>query len=198
MRGEVSCRLARVVACGLLAIPAACTAAAGPVPRPSSIATPSPVEIARPAHDTTPSPLEQASQPRPPGPLGQSGCQPESPTLRTSSGTEVLGTASDRDELWALTGALPLHVELDYKIIWRFTGSGPVNISTSGPGGSAAEVLFGPEYHGTNSSWRRPGIEYGMGYKFHKWGCWNFHVMSHPTATTSRSGDVWLMVLPPG
>jgi hypothetical protein len=107
----------------------------------------------------------------------------------------VQGTASGEDELWALIeGGFPLYVELAYKIIWRFTGPGDLHIDATGPDGSAAEMLFGPDYHGTGSSWRRPGFEYGTGYKFHTVGCWQFHPTTRPTATTSRTGDLWVMV----
>jgi hypothetical protein len=102
---------------------------------------------------------------------------------------ELRGVARGAD-LWALAFApLPFARGKEIKIVWRMTGSGPLEISAILPDGTRAKRTFGPEEH-SGSSWHRPGQEWGTGFVFPKAGCWRLHL-----ARTTGAGDVWLPVV---
>ena len=58
------------------------------------------------------------------------------------------------------------------KIVWRMTGTGDLSIEAVGPGGRTVKPTW-LEPHG-ESSFRRPGEEWGTGWAFPVGGCWTF------------------------
>jgi hypothetical protein len=124
---------------------------------------------------------------------GAAGCDPASPITSTPSlGPEVQGSG-DNATLSGLIMAqkpMPVRVDEDVKIVWRMTGSGPLQLSTVSPEGTAVALQWGPEAH-TGSNYDRPGNEWGAGYLFTTAGCWHLHAQR-----TTGSADVWLEVAP--
>lgn len=94
--------------------------------------------------------------------------------------------------LWALPfEPLPFIAGHEVKIVWRMTGSGPPQFTVTGPSGEdESDVLrWGPEEH-FGSSWRRPGDEWGTGFRFTDPGCWRITVRrSH------GAGGIWVRVV---
>jgi hypothetical protein len=124
---------------------------------------------------------------------GGVGCDPASPITTTPSlGPEVHGSG-DNATLYGLIMAqkpMPVRADEDVKIVWRMTGSGPLQLSTVSPAGTAVALRWGPEAHG-GSNYDRPGDEWGAGYLFTTAGCWHLHAQR-----TTGSADVWLEVAP--
>jgi hypothetical protein len=109
---------------------------------------------------------------------------------RNTIGKEIKG-ASRKGSLWGLAlgpARLPLRAGDELKIVWRMTGTGPLNVVFRSPDGEGHSLVFGPDAH-LGSSWTRPGDEWGTGFKFDAAGCWHIHL-----ARTDVSGDVWLDV----
>lgn len=77
----------------------------------------------------------------------------------------------------------------ELKIVWRMTGTGPLHVRFTAPDGRTQPLVFGPEAHGAGSTYRRPGDEWGTGFRFNVTGCWHIHLTRDDT-----SGDVWLNV----
>jgi hypothetical protein len=72
--------------------------------------------------------------------------------------------------------SLPFIAGQEVKIAWRMTGSGPPRFTVIGPSGEDADVLqWGPEGH-IDSTWKRPGDEWGTGFRFTHVGCWRITV----------------------
>lgn len=82
----------------------------------------------------------------------------------------------------------PIRARQDVKIVWRMTGSGPLEVSITAPDGTRQRPEWGPEPHG-GSSYDRPGDEWGVGYRFSVPGCWHLGLRRG-----EASGDVWLLV----
>jgi hypothetical protein len=124
---------------------------------------------------------------------GAAGCDSASPITTTPSlGPEVQGSG-DNATLYGLIMAqtpMPVHADEDVKIVWRMTGSGPLQLSTVSPEGTAVALQWGPEAHG-GSNYDRPGDEWGAGYLFPTAGCWRLHAQR-----TTGSADVWLELAP--
>jgi hypothetical protein len=120
-----------------------------------------------------------------------SDCQPGSPWRDLGTDSEVQGRLKG-GELWALVfGSLPLHVGLEYKIVWRMTGSsGDFRIAARSEHGDAARLTFGPDRH-SGSSFVRPGAEWGTGFVFPSAGCWRITAVRDVVA-----GQVFLQVAP--
>ena len=143
-------------------------------------------------HDPTPSPVLTPTFTAP----VDVNCQPPSPILTVTSPEDLRGAAEVQGsapggQLWGLlfpTSGLPLRASSEVKIVWRMTGTGPLMVSNSGPGGITSPLTFGPEEHGS-SNYTRPGDEWGTGFKFPIAGCWNIHF-----TRTDLSGDVWFLV----
>ena len=94
-------------------------------------------------------------------------------------------------QVWGLAlgpGPVPPRVGDELKIVWRMTGTGPLHVRFTAPDGRPQPLVFGPEAHG-ESSYRRPGDEWGTGFRFTASGCWHIHLTRDDT-----SGDVWLNV----
>lgn len=62
------------------------------------------------------------------------------------------------------------------KIAWRMTGTGPLVLLATGPGGESLGPSFGPEPH-AGSNWVRPGEEWGSGFDFTSPGCWTIEAI---------------------
>jgi hypothetical protein len=82
----------------------------------------------------------------------------------------------------------PLRAGQELKIVWRVTGSGPLRLAVSDPGGAERALVWGPEPHG-GSTYRRPGDEWGAGYRLDRPGCWRLRL-----ARGAATADVWLRV----
>jgi hypothetical protein len=114
-------------------------------------------------------------------------CKPASAITKASIGLpEIQGTGRGM-EIWALLFG-DLKVNHDQKIVWRLTGDGDPQFTTTGPQGEHARVVFGPTAHGS-SNWQRPGDEWGIGFNFQAAGCWDLHV-----SRGKAIGDVWLII----
>jgi hypothetical protein len=132
-------------------------------------------------------PRSRADEP----PHGRRGCRPPTP-LRGAPGAfpEVHGTSS-RGQLWGLVmpqQPLPIRVGEEVKIVWRMTGRGAIRLSSRSPRRQLVPLVFGPAPHKA-SSYRRPGDEWGAGYRFSQPGCWQLHAQR-----AQANGDVWLSV----
>jgi hypothetical protein len=104
------------------------------------------------------------------------------------AGNEVRGISSDAS-LWGLAlGHLPPRRGDELKIVWRMTGVGPLRVTFTAPNGYSRPLVFGPERH-DDSTYHRPGAEWGTGFRFGAAGCWHIHL-----ARADTSGDVWLDV----
>ena len=77
---------------------------------------------------------------------GAAGCDSASPITATPSlGPEVRGSG-DNATLYGLIMAqtpMPVHADEDVKIVWRMTGSGPLQLSTVSPEGTAVALRWG-------------------------------------------------------
>jgi hypothetical protein len=94
-------------------------------------------------------------------------------------------------QLWGLAlgpGYVPPRAGDELKIVWRMTGKGPLRIAFTAPDGGQQPLVFGPEAH-SQSSYHRPGDEWGTGFRFVTHGCWHIHL-----ARIGSSADVWLNV----
>jgi hypothetical protein len=138
---------------------------------------------------TVPSSVPSTPAPSTP-PTAEAAADRCRPPVKSAEGmVEVRGTSPDA-ELWALPfAALPFKPGKEVKIVWRMTGSGPLEVGAALPDGTRATLAWGPEGH-SGSTWKRPGEEWGTGFVFPKAGCWRVHL----TRTTGQ-GDVWFSVV---
>ncbi|GLY73253.1 hypothetical protein [Actinoallomurus iriomotensis] len=154
-----------------------------------------------PAPGATPPAGRAAPSPASPealGPDGRAGCAPPSPIGSAAppqsagpGGPEVRGTGHGVG-LWGLI-MVPFRSPLirsgdRVKIVWRMTGTGELRLSAVDPDGRTRRLDWGPEAHG-GSSYRRPGDEWGAGYRFDRPGCWDLHA-----ARGIATADVWIEV----
>lgn len=119
--------------------------------------------------------------------VGAPGCKPPSAMHASATGLPESQGVGKGMEIWALwfNDLVATH---DQKIVWRMTGSGDPQFTTTGPHGEKARVVFGPEEHGS-SNWHHSGDEWGTGFNFPVSGCWNLHVTRGQT-----TGDIWVML----
>jgi len=121
-------------------------------------------------------------------------CHPASPLTQSQSGfPQVQGTGAGVS-LWGLllyASRGPALANEEVKIVWRMTGSGPLELTTIGPQGQRIRLEWGPVYHGPGSSntWDKPGEEWGAGYVFTAPGCWDLRA-----ERDGARADVWLTV----
>jgi hypothetical protein len=117
-------------------------------------------------------------------------CQPTPLTSNQADQLPEMQGKATNAELWALFFADPqsIHVGQEVKVVWRMTGSGDFRITARHAKDIQTQPIWGPEEHG-ESSWHRPGNEWGTGFKFSFPGCWNLHATRNKAA-----GDVWIMV----
>ena len=120
-----------------------CTAAATPAPEPTATATSTPVV-----------------------------CEP-SEIQKTDNGmTEIQGTMHSDGEVWALLFFGTPYVDGELKIVWRITGTGQdFTVEARHEDGTVLEPFWGPQYH-EDSTWERPGEEWGTSFIFPAPGCW--------------------------
>ena len=116
------------------------------------------------------------------GALGAPGCAPASPIV----GTDIFGTAAGA-QLWALPFGSGT-VGQETKIVFRMTSGVPTVFYAVAPNGRRVAPVWGPTAH-IDSTWTRPGREWGAGFVFDVAGCWQIHAGAFPA-----QGDVWLVV----
>jgi len=121
-------------------------------------------------------------------------CHPASPLTPSRSGfPQVQGTGAGVS-LWGMllyARRGPARVNEEVKIVWRMTGSGPLELTTIGPQGQRIRLEWGPLSHSpvSSSTWDKPGDEWGAGYVFTAPGCWDLRA-----ARDGAQADVWLTV----
>jgi hypothetical protein len=105
---------------------------------------------------------------------------------------EVQGTMKSEGEMWALLFFDEAQAKKEAKIVWRITGTGTqLDVQARHEDGTIIQPIWGPEYHG-DSTWERPGEEWGTGFNFPKPGCWTL------TATRGTTlGEIRLNVVAP-
>jgi hypothetical protein len=101
-------------------------------------------------------------------------------------GPEIVGQSSDASVF--PEHRLPIGAGDEVKIVWRMTGRGELTIQVVDPSGREREFTFGPERHG-GSNYRRPGDEWGSGFRFDEAGRWHIHL-----TRAVGAGDVWIDV----
>jgi hypothetical protein len=135
----------------------------------------------------------QSSAPRPAvtGPVAS--CARPSPIGQApgSIGPEVLGHGTGA-QLWGLIFArVPLVAGPGVvKVVWRMTGGGPLKLAAYDSRGRRIALAWGPEPHG-GSNYRRPGDEWGGGYRFRRPGCYRL-----TARRTAGRAEAWLRVGP--
>jgi hypothetical protein len=104
----------------------------------------------------------------------------------TAHGNELHGTTTN-GELWgiAMGPHIPPRVGDPLKIVWRMTGHGPLHVAVVRPDGSTSRLTFGPERH-DRSTYRRPGDEWGTGFRFDRAGCWSIRLTRADTSGAVR------------
>ncbi|MEV4618769.1 hypothetical protein AB0J74_08715 [Asanoa sp. NPDC049573] len=98
----------------------------------------------------------------------------EAPACGLPANGEMRGTGT----LWALFFPIqgrsaPMVAGEEVKIVWKIGGTGDFTIKAVGPDGAEATPVWGPTGHG-DSTWERPGSEYGTGFRLPAPGCWTF------------------------
>lgn len=136
--------------------------------------------------------------PAPPPPSGPAPTGPRASCDRPSpigdgpgpAGLEVRGRGTGA-RLWGLIMAPPNSLVAGpdaTKIVWRMTGSGPLRLAAFDGRGRSIGLAWGPEQH-EGSTYRRPGDEWGAGYRFRSPGCYRL--------TARRDvgrAEVWLRI----
>lgn len=116
----------------------------------------------------------------------QAGCQPSQILPNKSGFPEVQGTMKSDGELWALLFFDKAQSTQDEKIVWRITGTTmQFKVQAQHEDGTIIRPIWGPEYH-WESSWTRPGDEWGTGFNFPKPGCWTLTATSGATVGEIR------------
>lgn len=122
----------------------------------------------------------------------QSVCQPSPIQESPNSFPEVQATMHSEGEIWALLFFGEAHANEDLKIVWRVTGAGTeVHIQAQDEEGTTIQPIWGPEFH-PESTWNRPGTEWGTGFNLPEPGCWTITVTLGAT-----KGEISLDVLNP-
>jgi hypothetical protein len=109
------------------------------------------------------------------GVLGAAGCSPPSPVI----GSETQATATAGVTAYGLLFAdAPTALPADgtsIKMVVRMTGAGPISGHLTAPDGRRHPLDWGPELHG-DSTYHRPGAEWGIGFSFDEPGCWQVNM----------------------
>ncbi|KAA6222781.1 hypothetical protein CP973_13340 [Streptomyces albofaciens JCM 4342] len=112
---------------------------------------------------------------------GTGGCRPAASLHPYRGVGELRAEGTGGLRVWGLvfqetreSGPATFTTRDDYKIVWRVTGTGPLRLTLIGPDGRTRrpERL---EAHG-DSSYRRPGDEWGSGLRFPTPGCWHIRL----------------------
>lgn len=111
-------------------------------------------------------------------------CEP-SPILTDSSPfPEIQGTMQSDGELWALLFFNTAFIDQEVKIVWRITGTGgEFTARAHNADGTRLDPFWGPQYH-EDSTWERPGEEWGTSFIFPTPGCWIITVSYGETVGT--------------
>jgi hypothetical protein len=119
-------------------------------------------------------------------------CDDRTPISSADGFPEVEAVATDATVygLVFLSRPAPIVAGDDVRIVWRMTGAGEIAVTSESPSGRAGELTFGPEFH-PSSTYDRPGMEWGTGFRFDEPGCWHIHL-----ERDTGSGDVWFDVAP--
>lgn len=72
------------------------------------------------------------------------------------------------------------------KFVWRVTGTGQAAFTGTGPSGVTIQPDWGPESHGTSSTFDQPGEEWGMGFTFSTPGCWTIQTTRGSATARAR------------
>jgi hypothetical protein len=103
----------------------------------------------------------------------------------SAAGPEIHGRSSADVSLYGLVfHHYPVPAGQVIKIAWRMTGSGSPRFTAVGPSGTRIRPAWGPERHG-GSTWRRPGQEWGTGFRFPDAGCWTVRVKRGPAVAVA-------------
>jgi len=101
-------------------------------------------------------------------------CQP-SPILESpNSFPEIQAAMHSEGEIWALLFFGEAHANKDLKIVWRIAAPEPgteVGFQAQNKEGMILQPIWGPTFH-PESTWERPGMEWGTGFNFPEPGCW--------------------------
>lgn len=128
-------------------------------------------------------------------PMGKAGCNPASPAAGPEQNFEIQGTPLTKGAsaagLFFEDNADPAkrNQVLERKFVVRVSGEGDLGTKLVDPSGEPSELAWGPEPH-TDSSFVRPGDEWGMGLELDEPGCWNLQVSRDGTPTA----DFWFEV----
>ena len=131
-----------------------------------------------------------AAKPSPPALTGPAAsCARPSPIAVGKQGPEITGRGRGA-QLHGLIMATRFPVRSgrrSVKIVWRMTGSGPLKLAAYDAHGRKVPLAW-IEPHG-GSNYRRPGDEWGSGYRFRRPGC--YHLTARRTV---GSAEAWLRV----
>jgi hypothetical protein len=133
--------------------------------------------------------------------LGAPGCRPPSPLAAFGRDLPESAGRLSRASVWALffppsgtklgqghRAVFRNLVGRNMKVVFRVTGSGVASFAAIAPDGSRHRPIDGPTRHG-DSTWDRPGDEWGMVFRFDEPGCWRLQV-----SRRGGTGDAWLVV----
>lgn len=119
------------------------------------------------------------------------GCQPSQIQTSETGFSEIQATMQSEGEIWALLFFRRAHVAEEAKIVWRVVGANaPFSVEARHEDGTLIAPSWGPQAH-SDSSWERPGDEWGTGFTFPKSGCWTLIARRGTTI-----GEIGLEVLP--
>jgi hypothetical protein len=123
------------------------------------------------------------------GLLGADGCSPPSPII----GDVVQATASAGVTAYGLlfttsTAQLPAD-GTSIKMVVRMTGTPSISGHLVSPSGRERPLDWGPQVHG-DSTFRRPGAEWGIGFSFDEPGCWQVRLDGGDSAEATFWFDV--------
>jgi hypothetical protein len=119
-------------------------------------------------------------------------CQPSPIQESPNTFPEIQATMHSEGEIWALLFFGEAHANEDLKIVWRISAPGPgtqVNFQAHKEEGIIVQPIWGPTFH-PESTWERPGLEWGTGFNFPEPGCWTITVTLGAT-----EGEIALDVL---
>lgn len=118
-------------------------------------------------------------------------CDRPSPIVLADGDLELRGRGRGADLRGLIFATRPLPLRADpqpLKIVWRMTGRGPLRARVFTAGGRELALAWGPEPHG-GSNYRRPGDEWGVGYRLRRPGCYRLTF-----ARTTGRAEAWLRV----
>ncbi len=100
------------------------------------------------------------------------GCEP----ARPADDGGVQANAEDGEAHVLGLSPLPLPRDKPIKLVWRVTGSGKLQLSSTSPSGRMKAPIEGPTPH-DGSDFVRPGEEWGSFFSFDEAGCWTIEVV---------------------